>query len=147
MRGNNLTVLKIFDEWQSFILKRNRKGSLFDGVGFVRLACCPSSGRAWGPATLSVGEGDLPAGALYPLLGEGGRAEGPDGCGAGPRTDLVPPLFRRRHPLPSVLSEGAAAGLGVEGTPTGPGRTGIKSPPPEEAFPHGEGGPGAARAG
>ena len=31
----------------------------------------------------------------YPLLGEGGRAEGPDGCGAVRRTDLVPPLFRR----------------------------------------------------
>ena len=59
MRGNNLTVLKIFDEWQSFILKRNRKVSLFDGVGFVRLACCPSSVRAFGPATLSVGEGFL----------------------------------------------------------------------------------------
>ena len=59
MRGNNLTVLKIFDKWQSFILKRNRKVSLFDGVGFVRLACCPSSVRACGPATLSVGEGFL----------------------------------------------------------------------------------------
>ena len=59
MRGNNLTVLKLFDEWQSFILKRNRKVSLFDGVGFVRLACCPSSVRACGPATLSVGEGFL----------------------------------------------------------------------------------------
>ena len=31
----------------------------------------------------------------YPLLGEGGRALGPDGCGAGPETVLVPPLFRR----------------------------------------------------
>ena len=31
----------------------------------------------------------------YPLLGEGGRALGPDGCGARPRTVLVPPLFRR----------------------------------------------------
>ena len=59
MRGNNLTVLKIFDEWKNFILKRNRKVSLFDGVGFVRVACCPSSGRACGPATLSVGEGFL----------------------------------------------------------------------------------------
>ena len=26
--------------------------------------------------------------------GEGGRAKGPDGCGAVRRTDLVPPLFR-----------------------------------------------------
>ena len=59
MRGNNLTVLKLFDEWQSFILERNRKVSLFDGVDFVRLACCPSSVRACGPATLSVGEGFL----------------------------------------------------------------------------------------
>ena len=33
---------------------------------------------------------------LYTLsLREGGRAEGPDGCGAERRTDLVPPLFRR----------------------------------------------------
>ena len=36
-----------------------------------------------------------PGGALYPLLGEGGRAEGPDGCGAVPRTGPLPPLFRR----------------------------------------------------
>ena len=39
--------------------------------------------------------GPVRARTPYPLLGEGGRAEGPDGCGAVRRTDLVPPLFRR----------------------------------------------------
>ena len=68
-------------------------------------------------ATLSVGEGDLRRGLSYPLLGEGGRAIGPDGCGAGRRTDLVPPLLPQGIPCPLLLGEGAAAGLGVEGTP------------------------------
>ena len=34
-------------------------------------------------ATFPVGEGDLRRGLSYPLLGEGGWALGPDGCGAG----------------------------------------------------------------
>ncbi len=123
MRGNNLTVLKIFDEWQSFILKRNRKVSLFDGVGFVRLACCPSSVRACGPATLSVGEGFLRRGAAtwfcipphtHPLFTRGFL------CSQQHRLDLPPleggfycirdrPELRHQGPgllLPVVLPEG-----------------------------------------
>ena len=129
MRENNLTVLKIFDEWQSFILKRNRKVSLFDGVGFVRLACCPSSVRACGPATLSVGEGFLRRGlqpgsvyrphtrqslALHPLFTRGFL------CSQQHRLDLPPleggfycirdqPELRHQGPgllLPVVLPEG-----------------------------------------
>ena len=123
MRGNNLTVLKIFDEWQSFILKRNRKVSLFDGVGFVRLACCPSSVRAWGPATLSVGEGFLRRGLqpgsayrphTHPLFTRGFL------CSQQHRLDLPPleggfyrlrdrPELRHQGPgllLPVVLPEG-----------------------------------------
>ena len=50
-------------------------------------------------AAFPAGEGGSPQGetdvGTYPLLGEGGRAAGPDGCGAGPGTVLVPPLFRR----------------------------------------------------
>ena len=46
-------------------------------------------------ATFPAGEGDLRRGLSYPLLGEGGRAFGPDGCGAERRTDLLPPLIRR----------------------------------------------------
>ena len=30
-----------------------------------------------------------------PLLGEGGPGKARDGCGAGRRTDLLPPLIRR----------------------------------------------------
>ena len=46
-------------------------------------------------ATFPVGEGDLRRGLSYPLLGEGGPGKARDGCGAGRRTHLVPPLFRR----------------------------------------------------
>ena len=49
----------------------------------------PSPWRGW------TGEAGTGEGAPYPLLGEGGRAKGPDGSGAAGRTDLVPPLFRR----------------------------------------------------
>ena len=55
----------------------------------------PSSVPGYARSTFPVGEGDLRRGLSYPLLGEGGRAVGPDGCGAGRRTDLVPPLIRR----------------------------------------------------
>ena len=64
-------------------------------------------------------------GKADPLLGEGGPGKARDGCGAGRRTDLVPPLFRR------------CGGTFPQG----------KVREPEAAFPHGEGGPGAARAG
>ena len=147
--------------------KSEKQATLNGSVFPFNVACLvtglrPLIRHALRRATFPGGEGDLPAG-LYTLSWE--RVAGPKALtGVGgpslqqgdpsvslgltaPFTQGSLPLFRRRHPLPSVLSEGAAAGLGVEGTPTGPGRTGIKSPPPEEAFPHGEGGPGAARAG
>ena len=121
-------------------------------------------------ATFPVGEGDLRRGLSYPLLGEGGRAIGPDGCGAGRRTDLVPPLFRRcggtfpqgkvrerlhrrESPALSCLERVPPAGGGCGGD-TEKSRTGPdecspagRQPPPEVAFPYGEGGPGAARDG
>ena len=118
MRGNNLTVLKIFDEWQSFILKRNRKVSLFDGVGFVRLACCPSSVRACGPATLSVGEGFLRRGLqpgsayrphAHPLFTRGFL------CSQQHRLDL-PPLeggFYRLRDQPELCHQGGGLLLPV----------------------------------
>ena len=86
------------------------------------------------PCHLPRGGRRPPAGDSYPLLGEGGRAVGPDGCGAGRRTDLLPPLFRR-IPCPLLLGEGGPAGPGVEGTPTGSERTGIKRPPPGGRLP------------
>ena len=53
----------------------------------------------------------------------------------------------RRTPRPLLLGEGGPAGPGVEGTSKDEGRAPCMQPPPEEAFPYGEGGPGAARAG
>ena len=54
----------------------------------------------------------------------------------------------RRNPRPLLLGEGAARlSASVEGTPKDEGRAPCMQPPPEEAFPSGEGGPGAARAG
>ena len=69
----------------------------------------------------------------YLSLGEGGSAE-PRRMRGGRVSDLVPPPLPP-NPLPSVPSEGAASAAGVEGTPTGPGRTGIKRSPPGGRLP------------